>query len=86
MKCVQVTVHLASVGRRVILGYPFLARYGLTLSPARGSLVFDEVSHEEHIPDEPSADIEDQHPGVEPEVQNLMDQDQLVDSSPVSQV
>ena len=64
MKCVQVTVHLSSVGLRVILGYPFLARCGLTLSPARDSLVFDDVSHEEHIPDQPSADIEDEHSGV----------------------
>ena len=53
MKRVQVTVHLASVGPRVILGYPFPARYGLTLSPARVSLVFDDVLHEEHMPDEP---------------------------------
>ena len=60
MQCVHVTVHLASVPPRVILGYPFFARSGLTLSPARGSLVFDDVSHEEHILDEPSADVEDQ--------------------------
>ena len=86
MKCVQLTVHSASVGPRVILGYPFSARYGLTLSPERGSLVFDDVSHGEHIPDEPSADVEDQHSGVEPEVQNLMDQDQLADSNPICQV
>ena len=52
VKCVQVTGHLASVRPRAIQGYPFLARYGLILSPARGSLVFDDVSHEEHIPDE----------------------------------
>ena len=86
VKCVQVTVHLASVGPKLILGYPFLARHGLTLSPARGFLVFDDVSHEEHIPDEPSADIEDQHSGVEPEVQHLMDQDSLADSNPISQI
>ena len=86
VKCVQVTVHLASVGPRVILGYPFRACYGLTLSPARGSLVFDDVPHEEHIPDEPSADVEDQHSGVKPVVQNLMDQDQLADSNRISQV
>ena len=61
VKCVQVTVHLATVGPRVILGYPLLARYGLTLSPARSSLVFDDVSREEYIPDDPSADVEDQH-------------------------
>ena len=84
--CVQVTVHLASVGPRVILGYPFSARYGLTLSPARGSLVFDDVSHKKHIPDESSADVEDQHSGVEPEVQNLMHHDQCADSNPISQV
>ena len=86
MKCLQVTVHLASVGPRVILGYPFLARYGLTLSPARGSLVFDDAAHKELIPDEPSADLRDQHSGVEPEVQDLMDQDQLAGSNPISQV
>ena len=86
MKCVQVTVHLASVGPRGILGYPFLARYGLTLSPARSTPVFDDVPHEEHIQDEPSADVEDQHSGVEPEVQNLMNQDPLADSDPISQV
>ena len=80
VKCVQVTVHLASVGPRVILGY------GLLLSPAPGSLVFDNVSHEEHMPDEPSADGEDQQSGVEPGVQKLMDQDQLADSNPISQV
>ena len=38
--------------------------------------MFDDVPHEKQIPDEPSADDEDQHSGVEPEVQNLMDQDQ----------
>ena len=86
VKCVQVTVHLGSVGPRVVLGYPFLARSGLTLSPARGSFVFDDVPHGEHIPDEPSAGVEDQHSGVEPEVQNLMDQDQLADSNPICQV
>ena len=86
VKCVQVTVHLASVGPRVILGYPFLARGALTLSPARGPLVFDEVSHEEHIPDEPSADVEEQHSGAEPEMQNLTEQDQVDDSNPISQV
>ena len=86
MKCVHVTVHLASVGPRVILGYPFPDRDGVALSPARGSLVFDDVPHEEHIPDEPSADVEDQHSVVEPEVQSLMDQDQLADSNPISQV
>ena len=57
VQCVQVTVHLAYFGPRAILGYPFLARYGLTMSPAQGSLVFDDVSHEEHTPDEPSADV-----------------------------
>ena len=86
VKCVRVAVHLASVRPRVILGYPFLARYGLTLSPARGFLVFDDVQHGEHIPDELSADVEDQHLGVEPEVQNLVDQDQLANSSPISEV
>ena len=30
--------------------------------------------------------MEDQHSGVEPEVQNLMDQDQLADSNPIFQV
>ena len=86
VKCVQVTVHLASVGPRVILRYPFLARYGLTLSPARGTLVFDDVPREERIPDEPLADVEDQHSGVEPEVQNLIDQYQLAESNPIIQV
>ena len=86
VQCVQVTVHWASVGPRVILGYPFLARYGLTVSPARGSLVFDDVPHEEHIPDEHSSDVEDQHSGAELEVQNLMHQDQLADSNPTSRV
>ena len=43
VKCVQVTVHLASFGPRVIPGYPLLARYGLTLGTARGSLLFDDV-------------------------------------------
>ena len=86
VKCAQVTVHLASVWPRVILGYPFLARYGFTLSPTRGSLVFDDVSHNEHIPHEPSANVEDQHSGVEPEVHALMDQDQLADFDPISQV
>ena len=85
-KCVQDTVPLASAGPRVILGYPLLARYGLKLSPARDSLVFDDVSHEEHIPDGPSVDVEDRHSGVEPEVQNLMDQDQLADSHPIPHV
>ena len=51
-----------------------------------GSLVFDDVLHEEHIPDEASADVEDQHSGVEPEVQNPIDQDQLADSNPIFQV
>ena len=34
VKCVQVTVRLASVEPRVILRYPLLARYGLSPSPA----------------------------------------------------
>ena len=79
VKCVQVTVHSASVGPKIILGYPFFARYGLTLSPARGSLVFDDVPREEHLPNEPSADVKDQPSGVETEVQNLMHQEQLAD-------
>ena len=86
MKFVQVTVHLAFVGPRVILGYPFLAGYGLTLNPARGFPLFDDVPHEDHIRDEPSADVEDQDSGVEPEVRNLVDQDQLADSNPISAV
>ena len=86
MKCVRVTVHLASVGPRVILGYPFLARFGFTLSPAGSSLVFDDLPHKEHKRDEPSADVEDRHSGVGPEVQNLMDLDQLAESNPISQV
>ena len=45
--------------------------------------MFDDVTREEHIPDEPSADVEDQNSGVEPEVQNLMDQDQLAKSNPI---
>ena len=48
--------------------------------------MFYDVSHEEHIPDEPSADVEDQHSGVEPEVQSLMDQYQLAYSNHISQV
>ena len=83
MQCVLVTVHSASVGPRAILGHPFLDRYGLARSPARSSLVVDDVPHEGHIPDEPSADVEDQHSGLEPEVLNLMDQDQLAESSPI---
>ena len=83
VKCVQVTVHLASVGPRVILGYPFLARYGLTLSPARGSLVLDDVPREEHIPDELTVDVEDQNSAMEPEVQNVMDQDQFAETNPI---
>ena len=86
MKFVPVTVHLTSIGPRVILGYPFPARYGLTLNPAGGFPLFDDVPHEDHIPDQPSADVEDQHSGVEPEVQNLVDQDQLADSHPISAV
>ena len=86
VRCVQVTVHLASIGPRVIVGYRFFARYGLTLSPARGFLVFDDVWHEVHIPDEPSADIEDRHSGGEREMQTLMDRNQLADSNPISQV
>ena len=56
------------------------------MSAAQNSIMFDDVPHEEHIPDEPSADVEDQHSGVEPEVQNLMDQDLLADFNPISQV
>ena len=48
--------------------------------------MFDDVSQENHIQDEPSADVEDQHSGVEPGVQKLMDQNQLADSNPMSQV
>ena len=48
--------------------------------------MLDDVLHEEHIPDEPLADVEEQHSGLEPEVQNLMDQDQLADSNSISQV
>ena len=59
VKCVHITVHLAFAWPRVCLGYHFLASYSLTLSSARGSLVFDDDPHEEHIPDESSADAED---------------------------
>ena len=82
MRCVQVAVHLASVGPR----YPFLAPYGLTLSPARGSFVFDDVPSEEHVPDEPLANVEDRNSASEPEVQNLMDENQLAESNPIFQV
>ena len=48
--------------------------------------MFDDVPREERIPDEPLADVEDQHSGVEPEVQNLMDQYQLAESNPIIEV
>ena len=48
--------------------------------------MFDDVAREEHIPDEPSADFDDENSRVEPEVQNLMDQHQLAESNPTFQV
>ena len=48
--------------------------------------MFDDVSHDEHIPHEPSADVDAQPSGVEPELQNLVDQDQLTESSLIFKV
>ena len=41
-QCVNAFLHIASVGPRVILGYPFLTRYGLALLPSQGQLAFEE--------------------------------------------
>ena len=41
-RCVNAFLHLASVGPRVILGYPFLTRYGFALLPSQGQLAFEE--------------------------------------------
>ena len=41
-RCVNVFLHVASVGSRVILGYPFLTPYGLALLASQGQLAFEE--------------------------------------------
>ena len=38
-KCVQVFIHVAAIGPRVIFGFPFLLRYGLAVVPGRETLV-----------------------------------------------
>ena len=38
-KCVQVFIHVAAIGPRLILGFPFLLRYGLAVVPGRVALV-----------------------------------------------
>ena len=38
-KCVQVFIHVAAIGPRLILGFPFLLRYGLAVVPGRDALV-----------------------------------------------
>ena len=38
-KCVQVFIHVAAIGRRLILGFPFLLRYGLEVVPGGDALV-----------------------------------------------
>ena len=45
-RCVEVFVHIASIGPRMILGLPFMARYGLAILPDPGVVVFQEtLSH-----------------------------------------
>ena len=38
-KCVQVFIHVAAIGPRVIFGFSFLRRYGLAVVPGRETLV-----------------------------------------------
>ena len=38
-KCLQVFIHVAATGSRLIFGFPFLLRYGLAAVPARDALV-----------------------------------------------
>ena len=38
-KCVQVLIHVAAIGPRLILRFPFLLRYGLAVVPGRDALV-----------------------------------------------
>ena len=38
-KCAQVFIHVAAIGPRLILGFPFLLRYGLAVVPGRDALV-----------------------------------------------
>ena len=38
-KCVRVLIHVAAIGPRLILGLPFLLRYGLAVVPGRDALV-----------------------------------------------
>ena len=38
-KCVQVFIHVAAIGPRLILGFPFLLRYRLAVIPGRDALV-----------------------------------------------
>ena len=38
-KCVQVFIHVAAIGPRLIIGFPFLLRYGLAVVPAKETLV-----------------------------------------------
>ena len=76
VNCLHVTIHIASVGPRVILGYPSLARYGLTLSPKRGTLVFDEMWDGKVLPDEPPPAISvNAAVGESPIVHCVLDED-----------
>ena len=38
-KCVQVFIHVAAIGPRLILGFPFLLRYGIAVVPGMDPLV-----------------------------------------------
>ena len=44
-RCVDASLHLASVGPRVILEYPFLTCYGLSPLVPEGQLTFGKVSN-----------------------------------------
>ena len=41
-RCLDATLYIADIGPRAIVGYPLLARYGLTVFPGQGSLIFGE--------------------------------------------
>ena len=44
--CTRLCIHEADIGPRTILGFPFLAWYGLALLPPNKNLVYEECMHE----------------------------------------
>ena len=86
VKCVEVIVHLAVVGPRVFLTYRFLPRYALTLSLARGTLIFDDIPQGNSPLNVIAVVFDALQSVVELQVKNLMDWDKLIESNAIVQV